>query len=51
MGHYGPHRVAVMLIFLAWIAVLVVLVKLKVPWWVWAIFVLGSALALIGAHA
>jgi hypothetical protein len=37
------------LLFLAWIVVLVVLYRLKVPWWLWVIFVVGSFFALLGA--
>jgi len=37
-----------MLIFLAWIVVLAILYSLKVPWWVWVVFVLGSFLVFIG---
>ncbi len=36
-----------MIHFLIWFGILYVLFKAGTPWWIWAIFVLGSFLAAI----
>lgn len=46
LGLRRPHR-DIMIGFLGWILVLVVLQQLKVPIWIWIIFVIGTLIALM----
>ena len=46
LGLRRPHM-HIMIGFLGWILVLVVLQQLKVPIWIWIIFVIGTLIALM----
>jgi hypothetical protein len=34
--------------FLLWFGVLLLLIRMRVKWWVWVIFIVGTLLTLIG---